>query len=47
MGFTGAQMAESAGVDLGDMFVKEFKYLDGRCRHYKLIGESGYNIFIS
>ena len=46
MGFTGAQMAESAGVDLRDMFVKEFKYLDGRCRHYKLIGESGY-IFIS
>ena len=21
---------------------QEYKYLDGRCRHYKLIGESGF-----
>ena len=23
---------------------QEYKYLGGRCRHYKLIGESGYHI---
>ena len=56
MGYTGPQLADSAGVSVGKdnlSFVKiteqnllgttakpteEYKYLDGRCRHYKLIG---------
>jgi len=41
MGFTGAQLADSDGVDVGtdSKPTQEYKYLDGRCRHYKLIGE--------
>merc|ERR1711953_1415514 len=41
MGFTGTQIADSDGVDVGtdSKPTQEFKYLDGRCRHYKLIGE--------
>jgi len=41
MGFTGPQIPDSDGVDLGDQAkpAQEYKYLDGRCRHYKLIGE--------
>ena len=59
MGYTGAQLADSAGVSVGKdtdslSFAKiitksnllgttakpaeEYSYLDGRCRHYKLIG---------
>ena len=61
MGFTGTQIADSDGVDVGEILyfdtlidifkniitvgtdskpTQEYKYLDGRCRHYKLIGES-------
>merc|ERR550539_1008442 len=41
MGFTGSQLADSDGVDIGtdDLPTQEYKYLNGRCRHYKLIGE--------
>ena len=57
MGYTGAQLADSEGVQVGqsEWFFKrgfieklsgttakptqEYKYLDGRCRHYKLIGQ--------
>ena len=59
MGYTGAQLADSAGVSVGKNYhiftfakmlhlillgttakpTEEYKYLDGRCRHYKLIGE--------
>jgi len=41
MGFTGAQIADSDGVNVGtdSKPTQEYKYLDGRCRHYKLIGE--------
>merc|ERR1712066_480870 len=41
MGFTGAQIADSKGVDVGTEAkpAQVYKYLDGRCRHYKLIGE--------
>merc|ERR1712123_91694 len=41
MGFTGAQLADSAGVSIGstDKPVEEYLYLDGRVRHYKLVGE--------
>merc|ERR1712066_78140 len=40
MGFTGAQIADSDGVDVGTEAkpAQVYKYLDGRCRHYKLIG---------
>jgi len=40
MGFTGAQIPDSDGVDIGIVGkpTQEYKYLDGRCRHYKLIG---------
>jgi len=41
MGFTGAQISDSDGVQVGtdSKPTQEYKYLDGRCRHYKLIGE--------
>jgi len=41
MGYTGAQLADSAGVSIGTTAkpTEEYKYLDGRCRHYKLIDE--------
>jgi len=41
MGFTGAQIPDIDGVQVGtdSLPVQEYKYLDGRCRHYKLIGE--------
>merc|ERR1719356_1737316 len=44
MGYTGAQLADSEGVQVGTTAkpTQEYKYLDGRCRHYKLIGE-GHN----
>ena len=59
MGYTGPQLADSAGVSVGEYIccllhfnkaltmhgsgssakpTEEYKYLDGRCRHYKLIG---------
>merc|ERR1719336_1387059 len=41
MGFTGAQIPDGDGVDVGTAAkpTQEYKYLDGRCRHYKLIDE--------
>merc|ERR1719341_1264022 len=41
MGYTGAQLADSAGVSIGtsDKPVEEYVYLDGKVRHYKLVGE--------
>merc|ERR1712066_571840 len=41
MGFTGAQIADNDGVDVGTEAkpAQVYRYLDGRCRHYKLIGE--------
>jgi len=41
MGYTGAQMADSDGVMVGTDAkpVQEYSYLDGKVRHYKLIGE--------
>ena len=41
MGYTGDQITDSAGVSIGTDAkpVEEYKYLDGRVRHYKLIGE--------
>ena len=42
MGYTGPQMDDSEGVDVGldGRDAREYKYLGGRCRHYKLIGET-------
>jgi len=41
MGFTGSQMADSAGVSVGtnEKPTFEYSYLGGRCRHYKLVDE--------
>jgi len=41
MGFDGAQIPDIDGVQVGtdDKPTQEYKYLDGKCRHYKLIGE--------
>jgi poly(3-hydroxybutyrate) depolymerase len=41
MGYTGAQLADSAGVSIGtsDKPVEEYVYLNGKVRHYKLVGE--------
>merc|ERR1711971_1227917 len=41
LGFTGGQIPDSDGVQVGTDSepTQEYKYLDGRCRHYKLIGE--------
>jgi len=41
MGYTGAQLDDSAGVSIGtaDKPVQEYSYLGGRVRHYKLVGE--------
>jgi len=42
MGYTGPQLDDSEGVDVGTAGreAEEYKYLAGRCRHYKLIGET-------
>jgi len=44
MGYTGAQIPDADGVSVGTAAkpTSEYKYLDGRCRHYKLIDE-GHN----
>jgi len=41
MGFTGTQLADSAGVEVGTggKSVEEYSYLGGKVRHYKLVGE--------
>jgi len=41
MGYTGAMIPDADGVSIGTDAkpVDEYKYLDGRARHYKLIGE--------
>merc|ERR1719192_1609254 len=42
MGYTGSQLPDSAGVSVGltaDKQVEEYSYLDGRAKHYKLVGE--------
>jgi len=41
MGYSGPQLADSAGVSIGtqDKPVQEYTYLGGRVRHYKLVGE--------
>ena len=46
MGFTGSQMADSAGVSVGtnEKPTFEYSYLGGRCRHYKLVGQYFYSI---
>ena len=40
MGYTGSQLADSAGVSVGtdQKPTFEYMYLGGRCRHYKLVG---------
>jgi poly(3-hydroxybutyrate) depolymerase len=42
MGYTGPQLEDSAGVDVGmdGREAQEYRYLGGRVRHYKLIGET-------
>ena len=42
MGYTGPQLEDGAGVDVGmdGRGAEEYRYLGGRCRHYKLIGET-------
>ena len=37
MGYTGSQIPDSDGVEIGDDFV-EYSYLDGRVKHFKDIG---------
>ena len=37
MGYTGAQLADSAGVTIGTDF-QEYSYLGGRVKHFKDIG---------
>merc|ERR1711874_455614 len=41
MGYTGPQLPDSAGVNIGTSAqpVEEYVYLNGRVRHYKLVGE--------
>merc|ERR1719192_791354 len=42
MGYTGSKLPDSAGVSVGltsDKQVEEYSYLDGRAKHYKLVGE--------
>ena len=42
MGYTGSQLPDSAGVSVGltaDKQVEEYSYLNGRAKHYKLVGE--------
>jgi len=41
MGYTGSQLADSDGVSVGTTAKPtfEYKYLDGRARHYKLVDE--------
>ena len=42
MGYEGAQYDESDGLSVGtaDKPTFEYKYLEGRCRHYKLVGNN-------
>ena len=42
MGFSGPQLEDSAGVEVGEegRSVEEYLYLQGRCRHYKMVGET-------
>ena len=42
MGYTGSQLADSDGVSVGTTAKPtfEYKYLDGRARHYKLVGKN-------
>jgi len=41
MGYSGPQLADSAGESIGteNKPVQEYSYLEGRVRHYKLVGE--------
>ena len=41
MGYTGAQLADSEGVSVGTDAkpVQQYTYLNGKVRHFKLIGE--------
>lgn len=42
MGYSGDQIPDADGVSIGlsdDQPVFEYSYLDGKCRHYKLVGE--------
>jgi len=41
MGYTGPQLDDSAGVSVGttDKPVEQYTYLDGKVRHFKLVGE--------
>ena len=41
MGYTGSQLDDSAGVSVGttDKPVEQYTYLDGKVRHFKLVGE--------
>ena len=41
MGFTGDQLDDADGVSIGtdEKPTFEYKYLDGRCRHYKLVSK--------
>jgi len=42
MGYTGSKLPDSSGVSVGltsDKQVEEYSYLDGRAKHYKLVGE--------
>merc|ERR1712215_239064 len=41
MGYKGSQLDDSAGVSVGttDKPVEEYTYLDGKVRHFKLVGE--------
>ena len=42
MGYNGPQLKDSDGVDVGtsDQPVQEYSYLNGRAKHYKLVGAS-------
>ena len=38
MGYQGPQLDDSEGVNIGDN-VEEYSYLEGKVRHYKMIGQ--------
>lgn len=38
MGYEGPQLDDSEGVNISDN-VEEYSYLEGKVRHYKMIGE--------
>ena len=46
MGYEGAQYDDSDGLSVGtaDKPTFEYKYLDGRVRHYKLVGNKSVNV---